>query len=190
MKKIITFAVATLAAVALSYTASAIPITGNIGFAGTATLDSGSVATATKVVSWGTNTVDSESGAFSTFVPIGSQVSLAAPWVFNTPLPGINSFWSVGGFTYNLLTSVSSVTTVNGTAFLDIAITGTIGGNGFSTTPFDGEFSTQNPSANGATTFTESFSFTPGPVPDGGITALLLGLALSTLAVIKRRIIA
>lgn len=186
MKNAITLTVAAMIATALSYTASAVPITGNIGFAGTATLDSGSVATATKVVSWGTNTVGSESGVFNAFVPIGSQVSLAAPWMFNTPSPGINDFWTVGGFTYDLLTSASSVTMVGGKEFLNIAITGTVSGNGFSTTAFNGAFSSQDPAANGVTTFTESFSFTP--VPDGGTTALLLGTALSGLALIRRKL--
>lgn len=190
MKNIIKLGVAAVIAVALSYTASAVPITGNIGFSGTAVLDTGSVVTATKVVSWGTNTVGAESGTFALYnggIPIGTQVTLAAPWNYSTG-GALANFWQVGGFTFNLLSSTSAVFVLNGTTYLNIALVGTVSGNGFTATAFTGSFSTQNPPADGVVTFTESLSF--NSVPDGGTTVLLLGTALSGLALLKRKFMA
>ena len=160
-------------------TAQAVPITGNIGFSGSAQLDSTSVQTATKVVSWNKNTVDSESGSFSS-VPIGSAVLLASPWMFNSGT--LNNFWTVGGFTFNLISS--SVFSQN--SFLNVNLIGTISGNGFDVSPFTGTFQVANPSANGMTTFTERLSFANVGVPDGGSTMIMLGLAALTMGLVKR----
>lgn len=192
MKNSIKIAGAAIMAAALTQLASAAPIIGNIGFSGAATLNSGNLSTATEVVAWGTNSVNAESGTFATFgggIPLGTQVTLAAPWTFNTGNPpGLASFWQVGGFTFNLLTSTSSIASLGGQTFLLASITGTVSGNGFSVTDFTGSFSTQTPASDGETKFTESFSF--APAPDGGTTVLLLGTALSGLALLKRKLMA
>ena len=171
-----------MAALALIQTVHAVPITGNIGFSGTANLDSGSVQTATEVASWGANVVGSTSGSFTT-VTLGSLVTLTSPWSFTSG--SINSFWSVGGFTFNLISS--SIHSQDG-SFLNVLMNGTVTGNGFTATPYSGAFSVQNPPSDGVVQYTESLSFNPpGSVPDGGATVMLLGTALCGLALVKHK---
>jgi len=176
---------AVAAAVALTSTVQAVPITGNIGFSGVATLNSGSAGTATQVTTWGTNNVFSVSAgsALALFVTLGDQVTLHSPWTFNSP--AINSFWTVDGFTFNL--SNSSIFSNSG-GFLAVVLAGTVVGHGYDATAFTGSFQLADPSADGQTQFTTRLSFTP--VPDGGSTVLLLGAALSGLALIKRKLVA
>jgi hypothetical protein len=172
-----------LAALALTQTVHAVPITGNIGFSGTANLDSSSAQTAAEVVTWGPNVVGSTSGSFVS-VAIGSAVTLAPAWFFTSG--SVNNFWSVGGFTFNL---TSSSIHSQDSLFLNDILTGTVSGNGFTTTAFSGAFSVQNPPSDGKLQYTESFSFNPPvtPVPEGGNTAMLFGAALSGLALVKSK---
>jgi hypothetical protein len=184
MKNILKFVAVAVAAVALTQTVQAVPqIVGNIGFAGSATLNSKSITSATQVTSWGTNVVTGESGSFVGFVPIFSQVLLASPWSFNSGI--LNNFWKVGGFTFDL--SNSSVFSLAG-GFLNIVLNGSVSGNGFAATPFSGSISIQSPAQDGAFQYSESLSF--NSVPDGGTTVLLLGAALSGLALAKRKLMA
>ena len=189
--KLIQTAAAVIASAAMLQTVHATQITGNIGFSGSAVLDSGSVGAATQVTSWGTTLVNSDSGTFTTgaspaIVLNASTVTLASPWSFNSG--ALANFWSVGGFTFNLLSS--SVFSDAG-GFLNVLITGTVIGNGFDATPFSGSFQVSDPSANGQTTFTTRLSFnSTSSVPDGGTTVLLLGAALSGLALVKRKLVA
>ena len=170
-----------VAAVAFAQTASAALITGNIAFSGGAQTDSAAANSSTMVVAWNTVKVTSDSGSFST-VAIGSLVSLAAPWSFNSG--AIAGFWSVGGFTFNL---TSSAVNINSGGFLGVNIVGTVSGNGFQPTAMSGSFTMQDPAGNPSTKeFSGSLSF--NSVPDGGTTALLLGSALSGLALIRRKL--
>jgi hypothetical protein len=158
-------------------------ISGNIGFSGVVQLDTTDAATATEAVSWENQVVGASSGDFNG-IAHGSAVTFAAPWTFNSgPL---NDFWSVGGFTFNLLSS-----SISGTRgrFLDVVLTGTVTGNGFEDTTFTGTFQVANPSADGFSRFTDRLSFgSAAPVttvPDGAYTALLLGLACAGLTGLK-----
>jgi hypothetical protein len=174
MKKQILVCLAVAAcATAIPLQLHAVPITGNIGFDGTAQLNSTSEQTATEVVSWISTKVGKSSGAFAGIAP-GTLVALASPWTFNSgPL---NNFWTVGGFTYNLISS--SIFSQDG-MFLNVNLAGTVTGNGFDPTAFNGTFQVANPSADGATLFTERLSFANNAVgvPDGASTVMLLGFA-------------
>jgi hypothetical protein len=158
-------------------------ISGNIGFSGVVQLDTTDAATATEAVSWEDQIVGAASGDFNG-ISRGTTVSFAAPWAFNSG--PINDFWSVGGFTFNLLSS-----SISGTRgrFLDVVLTGTVTGNGFEDTTFTGTFQVANPSADGLSRFTDRLSFSSAApvtsVPDGAYTAMLLGLACAGLARIK-----
>jgi hypothetical protein len=181
MKNFVKIVAAAVVAVAIAQTVQAVPlppITGNIAFSGAATLNTSSVNTATEVVSWGVNTVTSDSGTFPTAL-IGTTVTLFSPWKFNSGPQ--NNFWSVTGFTFNL--SSSSIF-YQGNGLLYVIIAGTVSGAGYAATAFSGAITIQNPPGKGAT-FSESLSF--NSVPDGGTTVLLLGSALSGLALIKRK---
>jgi hypothetical protein len=184
--KLALIAVVAAVAAALSPSVQAVPITGVIGFSGTAQLDGSSVGTSTQVISWGADNVTGiANGSFAGLS--GSPVTLAAPWLFNSG--SLSSFWAVGGFTFNL---ASSTVFLNSQGFLSILLTGTVvsGNPNFDATAFTGRVTIQDPSTGNGRTFnyTESLSFQS--VPDGGTTVLLLGAALSGLALLKRKLAA
>ena len=172
-----------------SQQAQATAIQGNINFAGGVQFDTNSLATATRLVTW----FDSNGNAgFSSVapggtgdfagIPAGTQATMAQPWIFNpsTPTPGL---WSVGGFTFDLLTS--TVVTHNAT-FLTISGTGIVSGNGFDPTNMEWSFSSQNAGGRPRTIF--SFSANGVAVPDGGSAVALLGLALTGIEVLRRKL--
>ena len=177
----------------------AVPISGAIGFAGGATLNSSSASTATGVTAWVTPTVTLVSGVFtvpSVFaITPGTAIAFApGAWNFNTSTP-INSFWSVGGFTFKLLSS--SVTSQGGipgtTGYVAVNGTGTISGNGYDTTPMSWDFTSQDPKTGTGPdtwTFSASGNTAPPSVPDGASTAMLLGVALPGLMLFKRKLMA
>jgi len=107
---------------------------------------------------------------------------MAQPWIFNpsTPTPGL---WSVGGFTFDLLSS--TVVTQNA-QFLSISGTGIVSGNGFDPTAMEWSFTAQNAGGRPRTIF--SFSANGIAVPDGGTTVMLLGAALGALGLARRYI--
>ena len=183
MKNIIKIVAVAVVAVALTQSSKAVPITGNIGFSGAVQLNSTSVSTATQALAWFNTVVNATSGSFVS-VPNGSAVTLATPWMFNSVGP-VSNFWKVGGFTFNL---VSSAIYSQDSLFLNVVLAGTVTGNNFDATAFTGTFQVANPSADGMSTFTERLSF--NAVPDGGTTVLLLGSALSGLALIRRKLVA
>ena len=166
----------------------AVLIQGNIQFAGEVQFDTNSLATATKVVTWfdvfhnaGFSSVTSATGSFAGIAP-GTSAAMAQPWIFNpsTPTP---SLWSVGGFTFDLLSS--TIVTQNASTLV-ITGTGIVSGNGFDPTAMDWAFTTQ--SSGGKTRTTFSFSANGVAVPDGGSAVALLGLALTGIEVLRRRL--
>jgi len=184
MKSIAKIMAVAAVAVALTQTVQASLINGTIGFSGNAVLNAGTEAAATGVVlnGWNNVVVGSDSGSFSS-VAVNTPVTLLSPWTFNSgPLA---NFWSVGGFTFNL-TSSSIFSSAGG--FLNVVLAGTVSGNGFTATPFNGTFQVADPAANGTTSFTARLSF--NSVPDGATTVLLLGATLSGLAFAKRKLLA
>jgi hypothetical protein len=182
--KLMTIAGAAAVLLAVAQTTQATPITGNIAFGGGATLDSGSVATATEVIAngWGTTTVSSESGAFGAILN-GTTVNMSpSAWSFTSG--SIPSFWSVGGFTFDL---ISSHVASNDGTFLNVLLNGTVtDGNPADVTTFNGTFQVANPPGNGQATYSARLSF--NSVPDGGTTMMLLGAALTGLGFIKRKL--
>ncbi|MDR3459004.1 MAG: VPDSG-CTERM sorting domain-containing protein [Verrucomicrobiae bacterium] len=180
MKNILKVVAVAAVAVALTQSVQAVPVVGNIGFSGAVQLNSSTVQTATEALAWNNTVVNATSGSFSS-VANGAAVALASPWFFNSG--ALNNFWVVGGFTFNL---ASSAIYSQDSLFLNVVLAGTVTGNGFDATAFTGTFQVANPSADGHTTFTERLSF--NSVPDGGTTVLLLGSALSGLALIRRKL--
>jgi hypothetical protein len=165
------------------------PINGNIKFAGEVQFDTISLATATRVVTWfdvfhnaGFSSVTSGTGDFAGIAP-GTQATMAQPWIFNpsTPTPGL---WSVGGFTFDLLSS--SIVTQNA-SFLSVTGTGIVSGNAFDPTNMEWAFSTQSASGSTATTF--SFSANGVAVPEPPASALaILGFALTGIEIWRRKL--
>ena len=171
-----------------SQQAGATPIQGDINFAGAVRFDTTSLKTATRVVTWfdshgnaGFSSVQvGATGDFSG-IAAGTKAAMPHPWIFNpsTPTPGL---WSVGGFKFDLLSSTIVTQNVN---FLTITGTATISGNGFDPTSATWAFSTQNSSGRPKTFF--SFS-ADDAVPDGGSAVALLGIALTGIEVLRRKL--
>jgi len=158
--------------------AQAVPITGAITFAGGATLDSVTVNTATQVTGWVDPTVQSVSGSFAG-VGVGDSVMFTASWSFNSG--PIALFWQVDGFTFNL---IASHIVSQGGGFLNVSGTGTITGPGFDATAGTWTFNSQDDGAGGV------FSWSGGSqsLHDGGATVALLGLALTGIEGIRRKL--
>jgi hypothetical protein len=183
-------AIGLLTCALFSQQARAQAIQGNINFAGAVQFDSISLATATRVVTWfdsfgnaGFSTVQvGGTGDFAGIAP-GTQATMAQPWIFNpsTPTPGL---WSVGGFTFDLLSS--TIVTQNAT-FLNISGSGIVSGNGFDPTNMEWAFSTQSAGGSERTQF--SFSANSVAVPEPAAAALaLVGFALTGIEVWRRKL--
>ena len=170
----------------------ATPITGSITFAGGVNLDTSSAGTATAVYGWtgpggaGSPFVLSSSlsaGAVGFFAP----VTLAAPWsVVSGP---VASFWSVGGYTFDLVSSV--IFSQGGSpASVSVSGSGVLKYAGFDNTPGTWAFSTQDPSNGVPANFSFSSAVGAQPVYDGGGTAILMGMGLTGLALVRRKVVA
>lgn len=173
--------------------AQAVPIVGDITFAGGVTLDSSSAGTATEVLSWtgpggtGMPIVISDSGSFSG-IAAGSTADFTAPWFFNSG--AVSSLWSVGGFTFNL---TSSKIAFQGGSPAGVVVDGigAVMGNGLDPEAMTWEFATGDPSAGGVFSFQVADGATgSSSVPDGGTTAMLLGLGVLGLGLVKKQILA
>ena len=180
MKKTIlaVLAIGALSSALFSQQAQATAINGIINFAGAVQFN-GPFGTATAVTAWLNPHVEAGSTGDFAGIPVNTPATFTAPWQFSpsTPVPNL---WSVAGFTFDLLTSTVVVHT--GTT-LSIEGTGIVSGNGFEPTAMTWSFTTQR---RGGSTF--SFSATGATVPDGGSAVALLGLALTGLEVVRRKL--
>ena len=180
--KLLKLTLAVVVAALVASGAEAAMVNGAITFAGGAKFDTNSLATATRVNTFKNVKVMSEDGDFAAFVNDDDAVAMAAPYIFtpSTPTPGL---WSVGGFTFDL---ASSTVVLQNADFLLISGTGTITGNGFDPTPGTWSFTTQSPKSNGGFSFSSSDGFV---APEGGSTVALLGLGLTGLWMIRRKVV-
>lgn len=167
-------------------TASAIPITGGLSFGGNATAQNSSNANVSDLtmatqIAFPNNSgptagfplgqyTTTGSGDFASVTP-GSTVIMAPLLIFASPqnLP-INAFYSVGGFTFDLLT-IATLPPVTSTALV-LTGTGLFHKAGFTDTA--GTYTLSLNTAAG----TYSFSASGAALPDGGTTVALLGLGL------------
>lgn len=160
-----------------------LPLNGNITISGAATMNNANLSLANAVTAWSNTRVESADGDFLPFVAANDPVLLTAPWIFN-PSTATPALWSVDGFSFDLsaVTSVIHIT-VGAFKFLTVTGIGAASGHGFGPSPGTWSFSTQTPSAAG------KFSFSAATqVPDGGLTVMLLGLALSGFGIMRRKL--
>jgi hypothetical protein len=187
MTKLTKLAAVAVAALALTQTVQANQINGNIGFTGTVTYNSASPGTATQVTSWINPYVTGASGDFAS-IPVNTPVAFpSGAWSFNSG--AVSPFWtiSVGNFIFSL---TSSSILSQGPGFVFVSGTGNVTGTGFDSTPMSWSFTSQDPAADKnipSWTFSTSGATT---VPDGGATVMLLGLALSGVALLKKKLTA
>jgi hypothetical protein len=190
MKSSMKYLVTAVVAAGLTVTAQATSITGGISLAGgPVAVNTGDLATGTTITSFGTVTTTSVSGDYMP-VTAGTPVTTLTGFQFKptlSPNPTVNVWgFTFGGKTYSFdLSNVQNVSQgidMNGTHFLSITGTGTLHISGLTDTA--GSYLLTANSA--ASTF--SFSSSNGALPDGGTTVMLLGAALSGLALIRRKL--
>ena len=162
---------------------AAAPIQGEIDFGGVVTYNTNSLATATQVTQWNNSIVLQRTGDFANptySIDPGDPASMTAPWTFNsgtpgTPAPGpaLNGLWSIGGFTFDL---TSSMVASQDSTFLDVEGTGTISGNGFASTP--GTWSFTSTRSDGGTSDSFGFQAQSAAVPEPSSMLLLVGASV------------
>lgn len=131
--------------------------------------------------------VISDSGSFSG-IAAGSTADFTAPWFFNSGT--VSSLWSVGGFTFNL---TSSKIAFQGGSPSGVVVDGigAVMGNGLDPEAMTWEFATGDPGAGGVFSFQVADGATgSSSVPDGGTTAMLLGLGVLGLGLVKKQMLA
>lgn len=191
--KLLTVTLALTALVAAS--TQAIPITGSVDMSGTATLDStllGSAGSATAFtgVTVGGVPTGSYAGTF------GDSVTWKA-FGWNPSTAPVTSLWSyhdiVTGFTYTFDLASVTVKSQDNT-FLNLLGTGTLNitgvGSPYDATSGSWSFTISNPDGGAHANFAFTFANSQTAVlPDGGATVMLLGAALSGLALIRRKLV-
>jgi hypothetical protein len=187
MKNIIKMAGVMAATLALAQTIQATPLSGNIGFTGQVELNNSSPGNSSGVTMWLNPTVNGTSGAFAGLN--GMAATFTPTWTFNTAST-ISPFWSVDGFTFVLTSSAIVVQGFSGgLGYVVVDGTGTVTGPGYTTTPMIWTFGLSDPPAD-ADTPSWTFRASANSVPDGGATVMLLGIALSGVALLKKKLMA
>ena len=203
-RKWLVIVAAAVAVCGMAGVAQAVPISGNITFIGGVTLDTSSAATATEVTGWtgfggtGSPYVESADGSFAGIAP-GTTADFTSPWFFNSG--AVSGLWSVGGFTFDLTSShiVYQAVNVEGGVGIGAATVegiGAVSGNGESPEAMTWSFSINDPGAEGEAGLIFSFQVADGTigappaVPDGGTTAMMLGLGVLGLGLIKKQMLA
>jgi hypothetical protein len=164
--------------------AAPMPIRGTIFFGGVVTLDSTHLDMATLVSTWNTSFVNAPgSGEFAS-ISVGTNVTMTGiPWTFNSGAHP--ALWSVGGYTFDL--TASAIFSQSPT-FLNVTGTGFLSGNGRDITPATWSFTISNPGGGPQATFGFDANTTGAPLPDGGATVALLGIAFVGLEGLRRKL--
>lgn len=144
------------------------------------TFDTTSLATATSVDLWNISFVLQRTGDFTSFTIPGDNVAMSAPWVFTPSAPIVN-LWTVGGFTFDL---TSSMVVSQGAQFLNITAIGTLSGNGYDSTPAMWSFTASK--ADGGMSDTFGFTSTTSAIPESS-TCALLGIGVLALGLVTWR---
>ncbi len=174
-------------------TVQAIPITGEVDMSGTVTLNSQNLASATAATALTGVTV----GGTPTGSYVGTFGDLVTWSTFSWPGGSASPLWTftdaITTDTYTFTLASDSVASQSST-FLNLLGTGTLSISGpGSYTPETGSwsFTISNPSGGAHANYNFTFANSQVAVtPDGGATVMLLGGALSALALLRRKLIA
>jgi len=162
-------------------------IIGDVGFSGGYAVNSPNLATATAFTSFDTIVVNATHGSYNVVPANGTVAAAFTPFTFNPATVPAPSLWS---FTFNGLTYTFTATTETSQYLGGVLNSWNIGGTGFAS--ITGFANTPGTWTLTATQTGASFTFAStagvGPVPDNGTTLILLGAALSGLALIKARL--
>jgi hypothetical protein len=195
MKKMIKIAGIAAVALILVQSVQAIPVTGAIGFTGAVQFNTSSAGTASAVTTWVNPAVTLDSGAF-TIIPLTTAATFsAAVWNFVTTSPTLPFFWTVSNGTsgFQFVLNSSSVT-AQGPGFVVVNGTGTVTATGlnplgYTATTLSWSFTSQDP-ASSHNPDQWTFSASANSIPDGGATVMLLGIALSGVALLRKKLTA
>jgi hypothetical protein len=184
MKKTVALLVA-VGGMAVSVHAIPIPNGSEVDMSGTATLDSTFLGLATKATAFTAVTVGgSPSGGYAA-VPTGTSVAWS-PFGWN-PASLPPTLWTMLAGTYTFKLNTVSVVTQNNT-FLNLSGSGIATAPGFDPTGGSWTFTISNATGGASANFMFTFANSQVTVPDGGVTAMLLGSALSVLGLIRRKL--
>ena len=186
--KIMKVVVAVAAVVALGMTVQAVPISGSISFSDTFTANGTFPSTSTAITSITGVTVSQALGDYSG-IPHGTSVNFSAvtagtPFIFSPSTP-FNTVWQIviGTTTYSF--DISSTTSVvRGSSTLLLEGTGVAHITGFDATAGTWNLTLNQ---NGGLL---NFSGGATTIPDGGVTVMLLGAALSAMGLFRKKLIA
>ena len=187
MKRCISRAVLTASAImGLAMTSQAVMIDGSVSFSGTFTVDNADLNLASEFLTFVDVTVDTPTGDYApvgqnygpvTFTPFsfdGSEILPFQLWTF-----------SMAGVTYSF-NSTSLVKDYASKNLLSVEGSGTAYMTGKDPTPGNWYFSANRAGLKPNVTFSFSSSSDAFPVPDGGLTVTLLGLAMAGLGIVRR----
>ncbi len=189
----ITSIILAISGLALSAQAISTPISGNISFSGTTTIDSTSFVTATRFLSFQNVVVGAPSALSGDYVGTSGAAVTVTPFIWSPPTAStpLNPLWTFvsGGNTYSFDLSILHVDYASPTGLLLSGLgTGLITGPGMEKLNTTGtwDFSSQTL---GQTSFTFSSTTTvpSAAVPDGGSTVAMLGASLLGLSIMKRK---
>jgi hypothetical protein len=204
MKQWIKLTVPAVAMALAGFTASANDITGTVNIGGSVNFNSTDLTMATMASFPTAGLVVSGTDSFAT--AFGASVTFKSFTFLPLPQPAtpIDSIWSFtsGGLTYafNLVSiadagvtgPMGAPVTPGQAEFLQIDGSGTLDitgpGSTFDETPASWSFSVTQAAGVAQSTFTFAFSDSNNSLPDGGMTVMMLGAALTGLGFIKRKL--
>jgi hypothetical protein len=172
----------------LAATVQANPIVGDVSLAGNFTVTGGNVNTATSFATFNNTMATATDGNFIGMTVFTPGTITMVPFMFDplTPAAGITPLWTaVSGTTLGASFDLTAITFIDRArpGILDLTGTGIFHLTGFDATPGFWRFSGNQ--AGGTLSFSSSQGVN---VPDGGMTAILLGGALSALGLIRRKL--
>jgi hypothetical protein len=194
MKNSIKALMAAFAVVLLACSAAqAVPITGQVTMAGTATLNNMNLNLATAATAFtGVTVIAPATGSYATTA--GSAVTFN-PFAWSPSSAPVSPLWSFvsGGRTYTFNLSSLSVVSQS-SSFLNIAGIGslTISGVGPAFDPTTGawSFSIVNPGGGASANFQFGFVSSNNALPEGGSALALLGISLVGIELLRRKLAA
>ncbi len=185
-------AVAVLACGSFVPQAQAVPITGQVTMAGTATLNNMNLGSATAATSFsGVTVINPTTGSYAAPPTIGSSVNFNG-FIFGGG--GVTPLWSFSAngllYRFNL---VSSTIVSQSNSFLNISGIGSLtitgGTSNFDPTTGAWSFSIVNPGGGASSNFQFGFVSSNNAIPEGGSAFTLLGLSLIGIEFLRRKVL-
>jgi hypothetical protein len=191
---IIKYLVCTGMALGFAASVQAISITGGLHMTGVSTLDNQNLGLATKATAFA-SVLTQPLTATGSYAGIGTDSVTFKPFSWNPSSAPIAALWKFTdlGTTWVYQFDLGTITGVTqNSSFLNISGTGNLtitgAGSPYTTTLGAWTFTISNPGGGNSQSFNFGFDSANNALPDGGMTVMLLGAALSGLALIRRKL--